>query len=111
MICENEDCKFCTYRVQRRCLSHDKERFIRRVFEMCEREHPQACYGMWTYLYGKWLAFYRSFQQNKLSDLLVSCQGCGYIMRINPQTGQLEHLENKEVALSKIIGNLENEMD
>ncbi|OGN23064.1 MAG: hypothetical protein A2918_03545 [Candidatus Yanofskybacteria bacterium RIFCSPLOWO2_01_FULL_42_49] len=63
------------------------EDFLRETYLHCKERHPSRCYGMWTWIRG----------------LLVKCQGCGYIMRINPKTGRLEHLTSIKKAVAECL--------
>lgn len=58
------------------------DEYIEEVFEKRKTDHPERCFGMWTWIIG---------------TLKVKCQGCGYTMRINPKTCKLEHLDSKKV--------------
>ena len=58
--------------------------FIDKTYQSARNQHPKGCYGQWTWAKG---------------SLKVRCQGCGYMMRINPATKELNHLESVEEAV------------
>lgn len=64
-------------------MSVTLQQLKKEVYEREKQRHPKDCYGMWTWVSG---------------TLKVSCQGCGYRMRINPETKKLEHLPLREAV-------------
>lgn len=63
------------------------EEELKQKFDIGRKKHPGGCYGMWTLRVGL---------------LKALCEGCGYTMKINSATGELEHLENIHEAMEGI---------